>query len=458
MKPLVRKTRRDYTKGSILGAIFHLSWPIVLAEILQLTYMLTDTFWVGRLGKEAVASISLNFPIIFFLTSFGGGFAIAGTILVSQYYGNKNQKQVDYVSSQTVINMFIVSLILTIIGYFSAESIINMLGAEASVASLSISYMKIIFLGMPLLFQYFIFQSLLRGVGDVKTPMYIVLGTVLLNLILDPLFIFGYSFIPAMGVDGAAWATLGTQGLAGLIGIILLFTGKFELKVKKEYLKPDIKLAKKIFNLGLPTALENSIRSFGLIVMTGIVAGFGTVMIASWGIGSRMLNFVIVPCFGLSIATSTLVGQNIGAKKINRAEKTGKYSAIIGFLTLTLFGIIMFFAAENIAKLFVPGELEVIKESTLFIRLMAFTFGFIALRMIIGGVFRGSGNTKTSFIVALTYLWILNIPLAYILSYYTTIGARGIWYALPIANVISALIALIIFLTGKWKEKKLIED
>lgn len=450
------KRKRDYTKGSILKAILYLSIPIVFAEVLQLAYILTDTFWVGRLGKEAVAAVSASFPVIFFLTSIGSGFAIAGTILVAQYWGSKNKKKANYVSSQTVMITFFVSMILMIFGVLMAEPVMGLMGVEEVVLQQAVSYMRIIFLGVPLLFQYFVFQSLLRGVGDVKTPLYIVFGTVILNLVLDPLFMFGYGPIPAYGVTGTAIATLGTQGIAGLIGIFILCCGKKNIKIERKHFVFDKAFLKKIFYLGAPTSIENGIRSFGLVTLTFIAAMFGTEMVAAWGIGGRILNFVIIPCFGLAIATSALVGQNMGAKKIHRAEKTGFMSSLIGFIVLTVFGIMMFFGAESISSFFVPGEKDVIYWSSSFIRLMAFTFGFIALRMVAGGVFKGSGNTKTSLFTAMLYMWILLIPLAYLLPF-TSLGQIGMWVAFPIANVLSASVAFLIMIKGDWKNKKIIE-
>ncbi len=238
------------TEGPILKSLVRLSIPIILANILQTAYQITDTFWVGRLGTVAVAAVSISFPIIFLIISFGGGLAMAGTILVAQYKGRQDQKAINHITYQTLLMVIFVSVVLSIIGYFLSPHLINLMGVEQNVFSEAATYMKISFLGMIFMFTYMVFQSLMRGVGDVKTPMYIVLGTVLLNLILDPLFIFGYKFIPSFGVAGAAVATVGTQGLAAVIGIFILLKGNHQIQLYLDDLKPDFDLIKKCLKLG----------------------------------------------------------------------------------------------------------------------------------------------------------------------------------------------------------------
>lgn len=318
--------------------------------------------------------------------------------------------------------------------------------------------MKISFIGMIFMFTYMVFQSLARGVGDVKTPMYIVLGTVLLNLILDPLFIFGYGFVPAFGVTGAAIATIGTQGLAATIGMILLLKGKHQLQLHIRDLKPDFPLIKKMFWLGFPASIEQSTRALGMTVMTFLVATFGTLTIAAYGIGIRILSFIIIPALGLSMATSTLVGQNIGAGKTQRAEKIVKLSSMAGFIVLTIVGIIIFLFAKQISGWFIPGEIETIRASALFIKIISLTFGFIGIQQVLNGAFRGSGNTMVFMILAIVSLWVLRFPLAYILSQHTALAEIGLWIAFSVANIIATIITIVWFAKGTWKQKKITEE
>jgi len=450
--------KNNLIEGPIVKSLFALSVPIILANIFQTLYQLTDTFWVGRLGADAVAAVSLSFPIIFLLISLGGGLTIAGTILVAQYKGKNDKKNVDYISAQTLLMVVFVSILVSVIGYFSSPHLIKLMGAEESVLPGAVSYLQISFIGIIFVFSYFVFQSLMRGVGDVKKPMYIVLGTVVLNFILDPLLIFGYKIIPGIGVGGAAISTIVCEGLAAIIGITMLFSGKYDIHLRKNNFKPDWRLIKKMFNLGFPSSIEQSARSLGFTFMTFLAASFGTMVIASYGIGTRILSFIIIPSIGLSMATSTLVGQNIGAGKIERAEKISKISSILSFVVLTVIGIFFFIFAAPIAKLFIPGDALVIQNSASFIRIMALTFGFIGIQMVINGVFRGAGSTYTTMVLSIISLWVLNLPVAYFLSKYTSLSYSGIWWSFPISNIAAAIIAYIWFLRGTWKKKKITEE
>ncbi len=453
-----RKALPDFTKGPIIKALISLSIPIVFANILQTAYQLVDTFWVGRLGAEAVAAVSLSFPFLFLLISLAGGLAIAGTIMVSQYKGKGDIEQVDYISAQTLMMMFIVGIIVSIIGYFLSAPLMHFMGAEGDVLPAATSYLQISFVGLVFMFGFFIYQSLMRGVGDVKTPLFIVFGTVLLNLVLDPLFILGWGPIPAYGVTGAALATIGTQGLATIIGIALLMSGKQGIHLKASNMKPDFSLMKKMFSLGFPASISQSARALGMMLMTFLVASFGTVVVASYGIGGRILSFIIIPAVGLAMATSTLVGQNIGAGKIDRAAKISKTSSLISFALLSAVGVLVFLFAEPLTAAFIPDDTEVIQSGSQFVKIMALTFGFIGIQQTINGTLMGSGNTKMSMILSLITLFIVQFPFAYILSKHTTLGFEGIYWAFPITNIIMAIGTVIWFSKGSWKKKKITED
>lgn len=452
------KKNINLTEGSIFKSLILLSVPIVLANILQTAYQLTDTFWVGRLGTQAVAAVSISFPMIFLIISLGGGLAMAGTILVAQYKGKNDQIAVNHIASQTLLMVTVVSAILSTIGYFLSPLLLKLMGATPDIYLDAVSYMKISFIGMIFMFIFMVFQSLMRGVGDVKLPMYIVLGSVLLNLVFDPLFIFGYSFIPAFGVAGAAVATIMTQGLAAVVGIFLLVTGEYQIKLHPKDLKPDKPLIKKIFKLGFPASIEQSTRALGMVIMTFLVATFGTLTIAAYGIGNRILSFVLIPAMGISMATSTLVGQNIGAKKPQRVSSIVRLSNLISFIFLTLAGLIVFLWADNLSALFIPGDAQAIQSSALFVKIMALTFGFIGIQMSLNGALRGSGDTKASMILSIISLWVLQFPLAYILSNYTGLAEVGLWIAFPVSNVIAALITVLWFKKGTWQKKQITED
>ena len=447
---------KKLTEGSIIKSILTLSIPIIFANLLQTGYQLIDTYWVGKLGAIAVAAVSLSFPVIFLSISLGIGIAIAGAILSAQYMGKGDKKSVSYVATQTLAMVFIFSLIISSLGYFLSPVILRFFNTDSSVYNEALGYMQISFIGMFFMFLYMAFQSLMRGVGEVKIPVYIVLTTVILNFFLDPLFIFGYSFIPAYGVKGAAIASLITEALSAIAGILILTSGKFTIKLELKNFSFDFSLIKKMFFLGFPASIEQLSRSFGMVLMVALVSGFGTIALAAYGIGIRVLSFVIIPSVGLSMATSTLVGQNIGANKIKRAEKIVKLSSLIAFFSLLTIAILFFVFSDSIASIFISGSLKAIEESSYLIKVLSISFPFIGIMMVVNGVFRGSGNTKVSMALSLLSFWIFRLPLAYILS--LSLNEYGIWYAFPIADFISSIIALALFLRGGWKKKRLTEE
>lgn len=440
-----------------MRALFSLAVPIVFANLLQTAYQLIDTFWVGRLGASAVAAVSLSFPVIFFLISLGLGLAVAGTILVAQYQGRGDTAMVNRVSAQALIGVVAISLVLAVLGFIGARGVVAFLGAAEDVLPLATLYLRVSFVGLPFLFAYVIFQSLMRGVGDARTPLLIVTGTVALNFVLDPLFILGWGPVPGMGVSGAALATVITQGLAAIVGLAMLFSGGYGIRLVRAHLVPDFALIWRLLKLGLPAAVEQSTRALGLMLMTVLVAGFGTITLAAYGIGTRMLSFVIIPALGLSQASSALIGQNIGAQRIDRAEHTAWLSAAIGFVLLSLVGVLTFIFARPIVALFVPDAPAVIETGSLFVRITALAYGVIGAQIVLTGAFRGSGNTLIAMAIALVSQWMLQFPIAWLLAERSGLGATGIWIAYPIQNVITALIVVIWFSRGTWKHRSVIE-
>lgn len=445
--------RNKYTEGKIFNSLFSLAVPIILANTLQTAYQLIDTFWLGRLGANAVAAVSISFPLLFLILSVGSGLTLAGTVMVSQYKGAENQKMVDFSSSQVIGLIFFVSIILAAISYSAAGPLLDLIGAGPEILQDSTDYFKVSSLGFVFLFLFFAFQSLMRGIGNVMLPVYIVLFTVFLNLVLDPLFIYGYGPVPGYGVAGAAVASLVTQGLSAAIGLYILFKGKSGIRINLPSMKFNMTSLKRIFNLGLPASVEQSTRALGMTMMVIIVTSFGSEVVAAYGIGARILSFIIIPALGLAIATTSLVGQNIGAIKIKRAESVANLSTKIAFYGLTGMGIIMFLFAEPLTAFFIPNDPDVIEDASLFIKIMAPSFGLLGVQQVLNGVFNGAGFTKASMLISILSLWIVRFPLAFILSYKTSLGYEGIWWSFPISNLIAALAAFLYFKMGYWKAR-----
>jgi putative MATE family efflux protein len=442
-----------------VGALVALAVPISLANVLQTVYQLTDTFWLGRIGAAAVAAVSLSFPVVFVLISLGGGLSVAGAILVAQHRGRGDQDAVDHVASQTLLAIIAVAAALSVVGYIGADDIMRLMGARDEVLEGAVEYLRVSFLGLAFLFVYFVYQSLMRGVGDVVTPFVIVLVTVLLNFLADPLFILGWGPIPAMGVAGAAAATVLTQGIAAVIGLALLFSGKQAIRLRgRDLLAPDIPLLRRMVRLGAPAALEQTTRGLGFAAMATLVAAYPTVTIAAYGIGSRILSFFVIPALGLSMATSTLVSQNIGAGKDRRVDATARLSLLVAFLVLGAAGLAVFPFAEPIVAAFIKDDPAVVAEGAHFLRILAWSFGFLGFAITVGGIFRGAGNTMLALVVTLLSVWVFLFPVAWVLSFRTPLGADGIWWAHPASYVLTALAGGAWLVFGRWKKPALTGD
>lgn len=443
--------KNKFTEGKILNSLVSLALPIIFANILQTAYQLIDTFWLGRLGADAVAAVSISFPLLFLVLSLGSGLTLAGTVMVSQYQGAGNQKMVDFSSSQSIFLILIISVLLAVISYFSAAPLMKIIGAGPDIIEDSIAYFKVSSVGFVFLFLFFIFQSLMRGIGNVMLPVYIVLFTVFLNLVLDPLFIYGYGPVPAYGVAGAAVASIVTQGLSAAIGLFILFRGKNGIRIRLSSMYFDMQNLKRIFNLGFPASVEQSTRALGMTMMVVLVTSYGSDIVAAYGIGARILSFIIIPALGLAIATTSLVGQNIGALKIKRAEKVANLSNKIAFFGLTGIGILLFIFAETLVAFFIPNDPEVIHDGAMFIKIMGPSFGLLGVQQVMNGTFNGAGFTKASMLISILSLWIIRFPLAYLLSYNTSHGFEGIWWSFPVSNLIAAIVAYTYFRMGYWK-------
>jgi putative MATE family efflux protein len=446
-----------FADQSISGALLRLSAPIIFANLLQAAYQMTDTFWVGRLNAAAVAAVSFSFPISFVFNSIGGGLPIAGAVMLAQYAGRGDEKSLSHVAVQTLLMAFLASMILTGGGYVLANPILRWMGAAPDVLPDAVRFLQVMLLGQIFVFGFLAYQALMRGLGIVYGPMYIVFLTVLLNFALDPLFIFGYGRVPAMGCAGAAMATVCTQALASVIGFTLFVRGQHGIRPGWRDFRPDMRVIGTLFRLGVPASIEQAAIALGLTMLTVLVSRFGTVAVAAYGVGTRVQTGLLIMATGLSMATSTLVGFNIGAGHLQRAERTTTISCLIGFSGLLGMGVIAFVFATAIAAFLMPEGGAAIQQSAHFIRVMAFTFGFMGMQHVLWGALRGAGDTMGPMVLAWVSLWGVRFPLAYVLSRFTSLGSAGIWWAFPIAFVLSAAITALWYLKGGWRDKPLLE-
>lgn len=452
-----KKEKNNYSK-SILKAILTMSIPIVFVNILQVLYSLTDTFWVGKMGANAVAAVSIGFPILFLVMAIASGLTTAGSIFVSQYKGKNDEQNINKFSIQTLLIVSLVSIILSIVGYFISEPLFRLMGAPSEIIKDATIYLQISFMTLLPMFIFYIFQSLMRGVGEVKKATYIISLTVLLNFFIDPLFIFGGFGIPAMGVAGSAIATGIAQIVSAIIAIyFLFFDKKNEIKLKADKLKIEFKYVKEIFKLGMPSSVEQMIRSSGFFVSMVLVTSFGTIIVSSFSLGIKIFSFAIIPAIGFMVAISVLIGQAIGAKDLKRVDEISKQGSILSFASLAIVGFFLFIFAKQIAQIFIPGDFMVIEKSAEFIRYLSFILGFFGLNFTLNGMLIGSGNTKISMFLTILETF-TGFVIALILSKFTPLGYIGIWISYMINVLLMLVITYVIILRGNWKHKEITKE
>ena len=458
MKPIASDRQKLFLEGPIGTALIRLAIPIILGNLLLTGYQLTDAFWVGRLGAAAVAAVSISFPVMFLVIALGAGLGIAGATLSAQYMGAGRQDLVNHVAAQTMTMVAVTSVVLGAAGFALAPLLLGLMGVEPDVYAGALGFMRVSFVGIIFVFAYGMFQALMRGVGETRTPLLIVFGTVVLNFLLDPLFIFGFGPLPPLGVMGAALATLTTQGLAALLGIAIFLRGRHGIQLSWRDFRPDPAYIKRAFFLGLPGSIELATRGLGPMLLSFLVASFGTVTLAGYGVGSNILQFVTIPAMGMSQAVSTLVSQNMGARNPQRAMRITVLGASASFAILSTVGVMAYLFAPALVAFFVPRAPDVIAEGAQFIRIMCLAWGGIGVQLCVVSAFRASGNMLAAMVIALVSQFMLQFPLAYILSKHTSLQASGLFWSFPITTIIVALVAAGWFAQGGWKATVLTEE
>ncbi|MBN1622484.1 MAG: MATE family efflux transporter [Endomicrobiales bacterium] len=436
------------TQGSILKSILSIAIPMIISNLFGIALELTDAFFVGKLGSDALAAVSLGSVVIFFLATFGVGLGFGIVALISRSFGERNFDEADRVVIQSFYLGIIISLAIGIIGFLASPKILELLGAEGNVLATGMSYLKILFAGIITMFFMFLSNAVFQGIGDTTTPMKIWGFSVILNIILDPIMIFGMLGFPRLGVSGAALATVISRTIGSILMVYMLLHGKKLIHISKKHLPVNLEIIKKIFNIGLPGSIQMLLRSFSMIVLIKITALFGTVVVAAYGVGGRLFHVFLFPGFGLGGATATLSGQNLGAKNPKRAVNIAMISTIIYLGFLLISGTIVFIFAKEIAALFNP-EPEFINIASIFFRYLAVGSLFLSTSIILSRALQGAGNTVKPMIVTALTLYILQIPLALILSNHMGMKEIGIWMAGLAGTAIHGIIMLFVFFTSK---------
>jgi len=441
------------TEGPLLGILIRVAIPIALSNLVQSSYDIVNALWLGQLGEEAIASVTASGPIFGVLISLGSGLSTAGAVLIAQNAGAKRLDALDHIAAQTLLMVAAMALAFTILGLVASPPLLRLIGVEPEIAALANTYLVIRYVGMIPMFAFMAIQAMLQAVGEVRFAMRVQIASLFLNAALDPILIFGFGPVPAFGVAGAATATVASQMIALLIVLHHLLAGRSALHLRAHHFRPDFQHIWLATGLGVPASVEQAIRTFSSLLLMSLAASFGTIGLASYGVGTRLLFFWFTPIIGLSIAAATVVGQNIGAGRIDRAETAARIAAWLGFGTLTLVGLVHLPFVPQIMAALAPGEADVIENASTFAYIYLPFMGLGTAGQVMLGVFRGAGSTRQSMALSIAQQWLFQMPAALALALWTPLGIEGIWWSYPVGGAALTVLGLVWFRVGPWRRR-----
>jgi putative MATE family efflux protein len=453
-KQALKGEEQSYTSGSIDRAIFLLSVPMIMEMAMESLFAIVDAFYVSRLGVEALATVSLTESVLTLVYSLAIGLSMGATAMVARRVGEQNISEAAKAGMQAIYLAIGISLIISMIGLFFSESILGLMGASESVIASGSGYTRWMLGGNITVMLIFLINAIFRGAGDASLAMRVLILSNGLNIILDPIFIFGLGPIPAFGVEGAAIATTIGRGTGVLYQILHLVFGKGLVKISRSNLPLDWSIIWRLIKVSAGGTGQFIIASASWIFLVRIVSHFGTAALAGYTIAIRVIVFAILPAWGMANASATLVGQNLGAGQPERAEqsvwRTGLFNMIfLAFITVTFFTL-----ARPIVELFTT-DTEVLANAIQCLQIVSLGYIFYAYGMVIAQSFNGAGDTRTPTILNFFAFWMFQIPLAYFLAIVWNMGPKGTYLAIVIAESTLAVVSILIFRRGKWKTVKI---
>lgn len=441
------KRQYDFTRGNIFKQLFMFSGPIILTNLLQTSYQFADSLWVGNLlGANALGAVAVSGTIIFTMLSFVIGLNNAALTILSQQKGQDSQDGLRRYLNAFVVVLPIMSILLGLIGFLFSGALLHLMGTPDSLMAEAETYLRINFLGMLFLFGYNFISTVLRAMGDSKTPLRFVFIAVLLNIVFDPLFIAGFD----LGVAGAAYATVGSQGLAFVYGLTYVLRRKMvPFHLPRLPSRQEVGL---ILNLGIPSGLQMAVISAGVAAIMSVVTGFGEQVVAGFGAAQRLDKILMLPAQALGTAVNSMAGQNIGVRNWKRVEKIAKYGVLYNFSIMLLIGLLVVLLASFGIRLFIRDQ-EAVRFGTKYLQIVALCYPFLGINFILNGIVRASGAMYQVLVLNIISFWALRYPLTALFA--KLVGDSGIAVGMGVSFIISSLFAFGYYRFGRWRKKEL---
>ncbi len=451
IKEAISGSERDFTATPLGKAIFLLSVPMVLEMMMESVFALADIYFVSRISSDAVAVVGITESAMTIVYAIGMGLSLATTALVSRRIGEKKREKAELIAFQAIVAGSIISLLLAIPGTLFAVDFLRLMGASEQVAREGAIYPAIMFGGNIVVTLLFIINAIFRSSGDAAISMRVLWMANLINLVLDPALIFGLGPFPELGLKGAAIATNIGRGIGVAYQFYILIGKKHRIGLSAKSIIVVPKRMVQLIKLSVGGIFQNLVATSSWLVLVRLIAMYGSEAVAGYTIAIRIVIFSLLPSWGLSNAASTLVGQHLGARHPQKAERAVWITGYINMGLLGLVGLILIFYPENFIRLFIAEE-NVINYGIESLRIISYGFVAYGLGMVLIQGFNGSGDTTTPMYIYMLCYWLLEIPLAWILATKAGLGLSGVYIAIFIAETALTLVALFLFLRGNWKK------
>jgi putative MATE family efflux protein len=448
----IRGTQQDFTQGPISRAVFLLAIPMVLEMLMESLFAIVDVFWVTRLGSDAVATVGLTESMLTLVFSVAIGISMSTTAMVARRTGEKDSRGASTAAVQAIILGTTLAVLMGVPGFFLAPKLLAFMGAPTTVITTGHRYTSIVFGGSIAVMMLFLNNAIFRGAGDASAAMRVLWIANAINLLLDPCFIFGLGPFPALGVTGAAVSTLIGRSIGVLYQFRIMTNGRSRIRVALADFRIVPRVIAALARVSTNGILQFAVAHTSWILLVRIISAFGSVALAGYTIGIRIFIFVILPAWGLSGAAATMVGQNLGAKKPDRAERAVWTTCFYNMAFLGCVGVAFIAFPQAIAGLF-TNDAAVLGYAVDCLRIVAWGNLGYALGMVMLQAFNGAGDTVTPTLINVAGFWFCEIPLAYALAFGAHMGVRGVFTSIPIAEAFISLLSFALFARGRWKTR-----
>ena len=450
----IRGSALDYTTAPIGHSIVMLAVPMVMEMAMESIFVVADVFWVAHLGANAVATVGLTESMLTLIYSMAMGLSIGAMALVARRIGEGDPDRAARAGVQAIVLGILISLLIALVGAWNAPQLLRLMGASDEVVATGSTYTRVMMGGNATIVLLFLINAVFRGAGDAAIAMRVLWIGNAINIVLGPCLIFGPGPFPALGVTGAAVATNIGRGTAVLVQFLTLMRWGSRIRMAKRHLSIDPGTMGTVLRLSGSGTLQILIATASYVALVRILSRFGSAALAGYTIGIRLIIFALLPSFGISNAAATMVGQNLGAKKPDRAERAVWTAAFYNFVFLGAIGV-LFLAGARVIVAFFTTDPTVASYAVSCLRIVSLGFVFYAYGTVLTQSFNGAGDTWTPTLINLLVFWAIELPLAWVLSHGGGFGARGVFFAMAACYSLLAVVSAIIFKQGRWKTKSL---